>query len=67
VAGLKGYYAPEALLGRTIIVCTNMEPRKMRGVESRGMLLAATFEQDEGRGVVLLTTDADVPPGAPVS
>ena len=67
VAGLKDHYSPEALLGKTVIVCTNMEPRKMRGVESRGMLLAATFEKDEGRGVVILTTDADVPPGSAVS
>ena len=66
-AGLKGYYAPEALLGKNLIVVTNIQPRKMRGLESQGMLLAATCEEGDERKVVILTTDADVPAGSLVS
>jgi len=70
IAGIKSYYGPEALLGKQIVVVTNLAPRKMRGMESNGMLLAASVtEGDELRDVVVLTTDPDkqVPPGAPVS
>ena len=70
IAGIKSYYAPEALLGKQIVVVTNLAPRKMRGMESNGMLLAASVtEGDELRDVVVLSTDADkqVPPGARVS
>ena len=42
VAGIKSMYPPEALLGRQIAIVANLEPRKLRGVESKGMLLAAT-------------------------
>ena len=50
VAGIKGHYAPEELEGKQIVVVANLEPAKLRGVESQGMLLAAS---DEGRVVVL--------------
>lgn len=64
-AGLKGYYNAEDLVGTNIIVVTNLAPRKMRGVESQGMLLAATtagYSQ-----VILLTTREPIAPGSPVS
>ncbi len=41
VAGLKKYYKPEELIGKKIIIVTNLKPAKLRGVESQGMLLAA--------------------------
>jgi methionyl-tRNA synthetase len=65
-AGIKAFYAPEALLGKNIILVANLEPRKMRGVESQGMLLAATVGSREAlEDVVVLTTDKDtVPPGS---
>jgi len=63
VAGIKASYAPEALLGRQIVVVANLEPRKLRGIESKGMLLAA----DGDDGPIVLTTEKDVPPGATVS
>ena len=62
VAGLKGYYAPEELEGRKIVVLANLEPKKMMGVTSQGMLLAA----DDGDTVALLVPDRDVKPGARV-
>ena len=63
VAGIKASYSPEALLGRQIVVVANLEPRKLRGIESKGMLLAA----DGDAGPIVLTTEKDVPPGAAVS
>ena len=67
IAGLKEYCVPQSLVGKTVVVVTNLQPRKMRGLESNGMLLAATFEQAGARRVVVLTTDGDVPPGAVVT
>jgi len=64
-AGIKGHYAPEQLVGKNIIVVANLAPRMMRGVESQGMLLAASTP-DRSR-VILLTTESDVPPGSGVS
>ena len=67
VAGLKQYYAPEALLGRQIVMVTNLAPRKMRGLESQGMLLAAVAGGEEKEDVVVLTPEKEVPPGSPCS
>ncbi len=64
-AGLRGHYAPEQLVGRSIIVVANLAPRMMRGIESNGMLLAAS-SADHSR-VILLAPDAEVEPGAKVS
>jgi methionyl-tRNA synthetase len=63
VAGIATRYAPGDLVGRRIVLLANLEARKLRGIESRGMLLAATHE---GRPCVL-TVDDDVPPGTRVS
>lgn len=65
IAGIRGHYAPEAILGREIVVVTNLAPRKMRGLESQGMLLAAVprGETGEPTAVVVLTPEKDVPPG----
>ncbi len=64
-AGLRGHYTPESLVGRLIVVVANLAPRKMRGEESNGMLLAAS-NADHTR-VILLQPDAEVEPGASVS
>jgi methionyl-tRNA synthetase len=63
VAGIAARYQPEELVGRRIVLLANLEPRKLRGIESRGMLLAATWE---GKPCVLTVAD-DVPPGTRVS
>ncbi len=52
LAGVAQHYAPEDLVGQTIVIVANLEPRKLRGEVSEGMLLAATEDED----VVLLTT-----------
>lgn len=67
IAGLKPYCQPDSLVGKTIVVVANLEPRKMRGLESNGMLLAASYGEGDARNVVILTTDSPVPPGATVS
>jgi len=59
VAGLAEFLSPEEINGKNIVVLTNLAPRKIRGVESQGMLLAA----EAGGRVSLLTADG-MPPGA---
>ncbi len=65
VAGLRGHYEPEALVGKQIVVVANLAPRMMRGKESKGMLLAAT-SPDQSQ-VILLTTERTIAPGSRVS
>jgi len=65
VAGLRGYYEPEQLVGKLIVVVKNLAPRTMRGETSQGMLLAASNE--DRSQVILLSPMSDVPPGAKVS
>lgn len=62
LAGIAQYYEPEQLLGRKIAVVANLKPRKLRGHESQGMLLAASVG-DEGKPVIATFTE-DVPNGA---
>lgn len=68
-AGIKGHYEPDDLVGRSIVIAANLAPRKIRGEESRGMLLAASdAPKGEGeRRVVLLTPMSDIEPGSTVS
>ena len=63
VAGIRQWYEPAALVGKTIIVVANLKPATLRGVESQGMLLAV---RDEG-GVRVLTPDGPVASGLRVS
>jgi methionyl-tRNA synthetase len=63
VAGLAEAYSPEQLVGKRVTVLINLEPRKIRGELSNGMLLAATHEDK----ITVLTPDQDIPPGSPVS
>ncbi len=68
IAGIKAYYEPETLVGKQIVVVTNLAPRKMRGLESNGMLLAASaMEGDEMKDVVVLSPSKSVPSGSSVS
>jgi methionine--tRNA ligase beta chain len=62
VAGIRAYYAPETLVGRQIVVVANLEPATLRGVQSQGMLLAAS----SGERVVLVRPDEPVAAGAVV-
>jgi methionyl-tRNA synthetase len=62
VAGIALFYTPEQVVGKTIVVVTNLQPAVIRGVESNGMLLAAKTKKD----LRLITVDGDLPPGAPI-
>jgi len=55
-AGLRAHYAPEALVGKQIVVVANLEPRPMRGEISNGMLLEAT---DQATGRVIIISPAE--------
>ena len=63
LAGIAKAYAPEALVGRRIVVVFNLRPAKLMGIESNGMVLAASLEGDLPS---LLAVDVSVPPGARV-
>jgi methionyl-tRNA synthetase len=64
VAGIARQYAPEALVGKNVVIVANLKPAKLMGVESNGMVLAATV--GETGDPVLLDVPADVPPGSRV-
>ncbi len=70
-AGVKDYYNPDDLVGKSICIVANLAPRTIRGEESNGMLLAASDapkgDPDAERNVVLLTPMADIAPGSSVS
>jgi methionyl-tRNA synthetase len=63
VAGIAEAYAPEALVGRTIVVVANLKPAKLMGIESNGMVLAAS---PEGGLPVLVALEQPLPPGTRV-
>jgi len=62
-AGIRNQYTPEELVGKQIVVVANLETAKLRGLESQGMLLAAS---DEGR-VIILIPEKSVQAGSKVS
>ena len=62
VAGIKGYYKKEELLGKKIVAVCNLEPATIRGVTSEAMLLAA----DDGKLVSLLEADKEMKTGSKI-
>ena len=62
LAGIAQYYEPEKLIHRKVVVVANLKPRKLRGYESQGMVVAASYGE-EGRPVIATFTE-DVPNGA---
>jgi len=62
VAGIAEHYAPEALIGRKIVVVANLEPATLMGIESNGMVLAGSSDAT----LALIALDRDLPPGAKV-
>ena len=61
LAGIAEWYAPEGLIGHKILVVANLQPRRMRGLESRGMLLAAS---DASGKPLLATVPRETPNGS---
>jgi len=64
LAGIAEQFEPESLIGKNVVVVANLAPRKLRGFESQGMILAASTP--DGPPLGLVTIDADVPPGSVV-
>jgi methionine--tRNA ligase beta chain len=64
IAGVGEKYQPEDLVGKNIIVVSNLESRELMGLESQGMLLAAS---NENEGPILLTVMDDISPGSGVN
>ncbi|HMO05622.1 MAG TPA: methionine--tRNA ligase [Kiritimatiellia bacterium] len=62
VAGIALHYTPEDVIGKTVIVVANLKPAKIRGVDSQGMLLAAS----KGEKLTLVTVDEEISSGAQV-
>jgi methionyl-tRNA synthetase len=64
VSGIAKYYAPEQLVGKTVILVANLKPAKLMGIVSEGMILAAT---DDKGNLALLTVDQDIASGSKIS
>ncbi|MBQ1910924.1 MAG: methionine--tRNA ligase [Erysipelotrichaceae bacterium] len=60
LSGVAAYYKPEELLGRRVIAVMNLKPRKIRGLESNGMLLSAIKQKDGKEVLELLSSDMEV-------
>ncbi len=65
-SGLVPYLREDEILGQHVIIADNLKPRKMRGIESRGMLLAADYTDADGKECVELLTAPWAAPGTPV-
>ena len=63
VSGIAKYYSPEDLVGKKVIMIANLKPAKLMGIESQGMILAAS----NGDKLVLATVDGDIPAGSKLS
>ena len=60
LAGISEHYAPEDLVGKRVVIVANLKPRKLMGLESQGMVLAATDDD----GLSLLVLDREVAAGS---
>jgi methionyl-tRNA synthetase len=63
VSGIAKYYTPDELVGKKVIMIANLKPAKLMGIESQGMILAASNENQ----LVLATIDKDIPVGTKLS
>ena len=63
VSGIQKYYKPEELIGKTLVVCTNLKPRKICGIESQGMIISAWDDKDN---LSVLTLEKDIIEGAEI-
>jgi len=64
VSGISKYYSPEDMIGKYVVLVANLKPARLKGIESQGMILAATNEKDE---LVLLTVDKVIDTGSKIS
>jgi methionine--tRNA ligase beta chain len=61
VAGMKQHYKPEEMVGKLVATIVNLEPARLRGVESAGMMFA--FDEDNGKRIALVVPDGAASPG----
>lgn len=64
LSGIHAFYEPEELVGKTLIAITNLPPRDMMGIESRGMLLSAIHNEEGEEKLNLIMVDDRIPAGA---
>ena len=64
LSGIREYYQPEELIGKTLIAITNLPPRPMMGIDSCGMLISAVNKRDDKEELNLLMVDPHIPAGA---
>jgi len=64
LSGIKEYYQPEELVGKTVVAILNLPPRKMMGIDSCGMLISAVHTEDGKEALHLLMVDDSIPAGA---
>jgi methionyl-tRNA synthetase len=67
VAGIAQYYTPEEVLGRLVLIVANLKPVELMGVQSQGMVLAASTVVDGEKRLVLATVSGQVPAGSKVA
>jgi len=60
LAGLAEYYDPEKLIGRKVVVVANLKPRKMRGLESQGMICAASLTEEDSPAIATFLEDVKI-------
>jgi methionyl-tRNA synthetase len=60
LAGLAEYYEPEKLIGRKVVVVANLKPRKMRGLESQGMICAASLTEEDTPAIATFLEDVKI-------
>jgi len=60
LAGLAEYYDPEKLIGRKVVVVANLKPRKMRGLESQGMICAASLTEEDTPAIATFIEDVEI-------
>lgn len=66
VAGIREFYGPEHLVGKQVAYLANLAPRKIRGIESRGMVLAAAVFEENDSSLSVLQADTKLPNGAEI-
>lgn len=66
LSGIKAYYSPEQLVGKTLLAITNLPPRKMMGIDSCGMILSAIHEKDGEERLNLIILKNNIPAGAKI-
>ena len=63
VSGIKSHYTPEEMVGKKVMVVTNLKPAKLAGILSEGMILCA---EDVDGNLALMTPEKDMPAGAEI-